>query len=388
MGLFSKDIAILDVTSGTVGAIIGNKKARNALNIKATSDRRHQGYGDGKWFDAADTLKQAGQALGEVIEQTSTRTKKIFISVPGEFAKVVTREADINLDKMRRVTDDDIDRLFKKGNDFGDKEKDYVIANTSAIYYSVDGEDKLYGDVRGVEANSVHGCLSYMLAEKSYVEMFDSLASDYGFNDIRYISAEWAECVGLLDDRQRENVFVLIDAGYISSSITIAKGEGILDMRSFSMGGGHIAGDICEFLGVSFEVAEEAKRLVDLNMRYGTDEVLISDGENVVYGNDAAALAKNRLNMFADIINGIFKEVENYAPAYMPIYLTGEGIAPMRGAKRYLSERINRNIEILTPKLPGYVKPDESTKAALIVMADTLQGQDNILSRIFKGEKR
>ncbi len=388
MGLFSKDIAILDVTSRTVSVMIGVKKARGPFVVKGATEKPHQGYCNGKWYEPADTCKAVGDALRDVLEQTSSRTKKIYISVPGEFAKVVTKEVDLNLDKLRHITDDDIDALFRTGNDFKDSECDYVVANTSAIYYSVDGEDKLYGDVRGVEASSLHGCLSYMLAEKGYVEMFDKIASDMGFNDVRYISTEWAECVSLLDDKQRENVFVLIDTGYISSSITIAKGEGILDMRSFSMGGGHIAGDICEFLGVSFDAAEDAKRLVDLNMRYGADEVIISDGENVVYGNYAAEIAKNRLDMFADIINGIFKEVEDFAPSYMPIYLTGEGIAPMRGAKRYLSDKISRKVEILTPKLPGYVKPEESSKAALILMTDSLTEQNNLLKRIFKGDKR
>lgn len=62
----------------------------------------------------------------------------------------------------------------------------------------------------------------------------------------------------------------------------------------------------------------------------------------------------------------IFKEIEDDAPSYMSVYLTGEGVASMRGAKKYLSEQLGKNIEIITPKLPGFVKPEDSSKAVAL----------------------
>lgn len=72
-------------------------------------------------------------------------------------------------------------------------------------------------------------------------------------------------------------------------------------MKSFSMGGAHICADIFEALDVPFEMAEEAKRLVDLNLNYSDEAVLVSDGENAVYAQDACEIAKNRLDVFAEI---------------------------------------------------------------------------------------
>lgn len=147
-------------------------------------------------------------------------------------------------------------------------------------------------------------------------------------------------------------------------------------MKSFSMGGAHICADIFEALDVPFEMAEEAKRLVDLNLNYSDEAVLVSDGENAVYAQDACEIAKNRLDVFAEILSDIFKEIEDDAPSYMSVYLTGEGVASMRGAKKYLSEQLGKNIEIITPKLPGFVKPEDSSKASLLVMADNLSKFD------------
>ena len=101
-------------------------------------------------------------------------------------------------------------------------------------------------------------------------------------------------------------------------------------------------------------------------------------------------MTKSRLDLFADIFGQILTEIENDVPGYMEIYLTGEGIASIRGAKKYLSEQLGKNIEIITPKLPGFVKPEDASKASVLVMADTL-GKSSFgetLKKIFNGGKK
>lgn len=386
--IFTKDIAVLDINSRLISAIVGSKRAQSVFGIKSVTEKQHQGYENGEWFDKSETVDIAKGVLLDAMKAADSRTKRLFIGVPAEFVTVVTKEVGIRLDRQRRVIDDDIDYLLKKGDTF-DTDK-YLTINTSAIYYSVNGDDKIFSDVRDMEATRVDACVSYMLCEKSFVQMFDEVASSLGFTDVKYVATCWAECMALLEKEQRDNVYMLIDIGYLSSSVCIAKGEGILDMKSFSMGGAHICADIFEALDVPFDMAEEAKRLVDLNLNYSDEAVLVGDGENVVYATDACEIAKNRLDVFADIISDIFKEIEEDAPSYMPVYLTGEGVAPMRGAKKYLSEQLGKNIEIVTPKLPGFVKPDDCSKASLLVMADSLSRFDfgAFIKKLFNGGKK
>ena len=386
--LFTKDIAVLDVNSRLISAIVGSKRAQSVVGIKSLVEKQHQGYENGEWFDEGETVDIAKSVLLDAMKSADSRTKKLFIGVPAEFVTVVTKEVGIRLDRQRRVIDDDIDYLLKKGDTF-DTDK-YLTINTSAIYYSVDDDEKIYNDVRDMEATKVDACVSYMLCEKSFVKMFDEVASSLGFTDVRYVATCWAECMSLLEKEQRDSVYMLIDIGYLSSSVCIAKGEGILEMKSFSMGGAHICADIFEALEVPFDMAEEAKRLVDINLNYNDEAVLVGDGENVVYATDACEIAKNRLDVFADVIADIFKEIEEDAPSYMPVYLTGEGVASMRGAKKYLSEQLGKNIEIVTPKLPGFVKPDDCSKASLLIMADNLSKFDFgvFIKKLFNGGKK
>lgn len=386
--IFTKDIAVLNITSRQASAIVGSKRAQSVFGIKSIVEKQHQGYENGEWFDQEETADIAKAVLLDAMKSAGSRTKRLFIGVPSEFVTVVAKEVSIRLDRERRVVDADIAYLLKKGDNF-DSDK-FVTINTSAIYFSIDESDKIYSDVRDMYASTVEGCVSYMLCEKKFVDMFDKIASSLGFTDVRYVAGCWAECMGLLEKEQRDSVYMLIDIGYLSSAISIAKGEGILDMKSFSMGGAHICADIFEALEVPFEMAEEAKRLVDLNLNYSDEAVLVSDGENAVYAADACEIAKNRLDVFAEIIGDVLKELEEDTPSYMQIYLTGEGVAPMRGAKKYLSEQLGKNIEIITPKLPGFVKPDDSSKASLLLMADNLSRFDFgvFVKKIFNGGKK
>lgn len=387
-GLLSKDIAVLDVGSRLISAIVGTKKAQSVFGIKSAIEKEHQGFENGVWFDEDDTLRIAAEVLIDAMRAAGSRTKRLFISVPAEFVSVVAKEVIVKLDRRRRVIDEDIDYLLRKGDNFNNNK--YLTINSSAIYYAIKDSDKLYTDVRGLETDSIDASVSYVLCERRFTQVFDAMAQKLGFNDVRYISTSWAECVSLLEKEQRDSVYTLIDIGYLSSSVAIARGEGILELKSFSLGSAHIAADLFEALDVPFELACEAVQLTDLNLNYPETSVLVSDGNYSIYASDACEAVKSRLDIFAEIIGDILRSIEDYAPAYMPIYLTGEGIASIRGAKKYLSEQLGKNIEILTPRLPGFIKPSDSSKASLLIVAESLPKivLADVIKRLFNGGKK
>ncbi|MBD5092620.1 MAG: pilus assembly protein PilM [Clostridiales bacterium] len=379
--LFTKEIVVLDITSKEVTAIVGVKKAQSVFDVKAVVKEEHSGYEDGVWLDAENTLLTAAHAVLEAKRRANSRTKKVFIGVPAEFTSVETKEVSITFDRKRCVVDDDIAFLFEKGNDFNSSE--YAVINTSAIYYSIDGGRNLWGDVRNMEAKHIDAGVSYMLAERGFVSAFDRQMKSAGFTDVRYIATNWAEGITLLDSQQREGIYMLIDVGYSSTSVSIAKGEGVLKLRSFTLGGAHIAADICEAFGVSLESAFEAKKLVDVNRGYKEEDMLVYDGGTGVSGIAVSEIVKFRWDMLVYAISLILEENADDVPSYMPIYLTGEGFSDMRGVKQYLGGHLNRPIEILTPKLAGFARAEDSSKAALLLVADTLI-DDGVGARIKK----
>lgn len=384
---FTKDIAVLDIASRFIKAIVGVKKAQSVFEIKSQCEKEYSAFQNGEWLDEAETLSVAKEALAQSMRDSASRTKRLFIGVPAEFLSVVCKDVSVKLDRRRRIIDADVDYLLKKGDKF-DTDK-YLTINSSAIYYSIDTSDKFYFDVRGAVASSFRAQVSYMLCERSFVNIFDKLGEELGFKDIRYIASPWAQGITLLEKEQRENIFALLDIGFISSSVSVGRGEGLFDMKSFSMGAGHIAADIFEVLDVPYQLAAQAVELADLNLSYSDTDIIVSDANSSVLSVDACEAVKSRIDVMAEIINKILLTAHYDAPSYQPVYLTGEGISSIRGASSYLSERLGKKIEIISPKIPGFTKPSDSGAFSLLSVAGTFEksGFSEFIKRLFNGGK-
>ena len=383
--IFTKDIAVLDVSSRLISAIVGVKKAQSVFGIKAVVEKEHSGYEQGEWFDADDTRSVAMAVLKEAMRSAESHTKRIFIGVPAEFTAVVKKDVAITLDRERRIVDADIDFLLKKGDTFDGSK--FALINSSPISFSINTSDRLYRDVRGLVASKVVGTVSYILCEKSFTRFFDEIVASLGFKDVKYISTAWAEGITIFEKEERDDPYVLVDIGYISSSVIVGRGEGVEFMRSFSLGGGHISADMCEAMNVDFELAEQARELVDLNLNYQEGSVLVADADQIICGADASEVVREKLDLFAEIIYDIIEQSKVKLPPYAPVYLTGEGVASIRGVKKYLSSTLGMNVDIVMPKLPGYAKPCNSSKISLLVVAETLSNSKigGLFKRVING---
>ena len=385
--MFSKDIVALDVSSRRITAMVGCKKAQSVYDVKVRLEREYDGYSDGAFFDEEQLAGAVTDILSEALSQSGIATRRVYVGVPGEFVTLVNRPVTVTLDRVRRVVDADISYLIAKGGAFDDPDR--VLIGSSAVSYSVDTSDKQFFDVRGMNAGRVSATVSYMLADRSFTELVESAVRKAGFREIRFVASAWAECVAMFEREQRDAAYVVIDAGYLSSSVAIGRGEGLQELKSFSMGGGHVAADIYEVLDIPFELAEEAKELVDLNLSYSPDAVLVADGEHIVYAAEACEIVRARLEYFAEIVAEVIASAD--VPGYIPVYLTGEGFSAIRGARSVIADKLGRPVELTAPKVPGFTRPDDSSALSLFVVAETMQKPGSaldILKRVFNGGKK
>lgn len=76
--LFTKDIAVLDVNSRLISAIVGSKRAQSVFGIKSLVEKQHQGYENGEWFDKDDTVDIAKSVLLDAMKSAESRTKNFL----------------------------------------------------------------------------------------------------------------------------------------------------------------------------------------------------------------------------------------------------------------------------------------------------------------------
>lgn len=382
----SGGVVTLNVTSRFMSASFCVKKASSVYEVKASAKKEHDGFGDCEWYDAVAAEKCAREVLSEVAEKSRCKKRRVYVGVPGEFCGVVNRDVSVRLDRERKVVDADIEFLIEKGKAFDTE--GYAIINSAPVSFSLDASEKQYFDVRGMKACRVSATVSYLVLESSFADMFRNAAEKVGFADVRFVASPWAECITLFEREARSTPVLVADIGYLSSFAAIGVGYGVEALASFSVGRGHIAAEIYNQLGISYELAEHALELVDLNLAYSPTDILVADGVNrAVHASDAAETVRGVLRELAAFVSSVAEE-NNY-PLRAPIYLTGDGITSIRGADKFLSEETGRNVEICAPKLVGFARPADSSEAALIIVAEKLQSESfgNQIKRAISGGK-
>ena len=205
----------------------------------------------------------------------------------------------------------------------------------------------------------------------------------------QYTSSVLAESLYLLEPEVRDRFAIIIDSGYITTSVALVRGDGILSLNAFSVGGGHITGDLSQCLNLKFNEAEKLKRKVVLSLDASEDdfyETIVGGTITPVPSKMVNEIVESRLDMIAMTINKILHSININYPDYIPIYLTGGGLSYLKGAKDYLSKIMGKNLEVIAPPVPQLNSPHYSSVLGLldIALTDEKSINKNFLQKGFE----
>ena len=366
----TKDTVVLEVGTSKLSAIIGNVNASGVYEIKSIYKKEYAGFMNGEWLEEEKLDDAVFDVLQNAMNQAGLKSiKKIFIGVPSEFSSVYVKEVTTIFEKSKLITNGDIEALFNKGDNFKDRE--FSTINRSPIYYKL-YDNKRIQNVVGLESNVLTGLLSYVLCKRSFVDVFERMLNGYGVKQVEFISESLASIVGLFEPEQRDNFVVLLDVGYLTSSVALCRGDGLLHLASFSVGGANIAADISDYLAIPYQKAVEIKEGLDLNLVPTLNDFYKvkyrGESYRVAY-HDIHELVYDRLDIICTYLKKAIDICEYDFPQYLPIYMVGGGISYLRGAKEYISRQIGRPINIVGPKVPNYEKPEYASLMGLLNVA-------------------
>lgn len=365
----AQDIAILDFGSGKITVFIGERGVNNTLCINGIGECDYAGFSDGDWFEPEQLGYVIGHAISNAETNSRTKIRHLYIGVPGEFTTAVCRDVSLSLNKKRKITDADIDELHEQGNIFH-ANPDYTVINSQPIYYSLDDERRLIQPI-GLSSTKISGHISYILAENKFIHFVDKIMNELGIESVEYVSSVLAEVLFLFDDVKRDQYVVQIDVGYITTSVALARGDGILSLYNFSMGGGNITGDLTMGLNITFTQAESLKRKVVLSLNASDADVYeITDREETLQfpAKLVNEIVMERINIIAAAITKCLKMCEYEYPDYIPYHLTGGGLSYLKGARDYLSKQLGKPVELIAPALPQFNRPHLSSSLGLLDM--------------------
>lgn len=371
----TNDIAVLDIGSKKITVLIGEKTNKDIYNIKGFGECNYSGFSGGQWFSQDDLRAAVAKAMNIAEVDAGVKIKKLYIGVPAEFCAVACKEVSLVKAKNGRVSDADINALYQKGDTFSANPQ-FITINYSSIYYTLDDAPRRYVEARGLIASKLTGFVSYILCEKSFCELFENIVADLRLKEIEYVCSSWAEAISLFTPEQRAKYLILADIGYITSSVAIVREDGLLNLASFSLGGGHIESDLTMLFEIPFDIAREVKSKVDISLEY-SDDAFYEAGENGKYhlcANDVNEVVRARLDTFIEYINEGLNYSEYDCPKFATVYLTGGGVSAVRGAKEYIAAKLKKSVEIIAPSIPRFNKPHYSSAISTLDVASTLSG--------------
>lgn len=360
--MLKKKSAVIDFGSSKITVAIGERGVNHTFLIKARKEIEYDGFSE-RIFLSTESVSRALYSAKEFIFNSQKDVETIYVGVPGAFTEVVVKDSQISFPKKKRITEEDVDRLFDGA--FVLSSAKYTLINRSAIVYELDDYRRLANPIGNVSA-ILKGKLSFIVCANYFIDTVRPLLASSTDYKVEFVSTALAEAMFLLDAETRDKTAMLVDVGYISTCFTLIQGDGILYQNSFDYGGGYVTAVLSEKYDIDFSTAEKLKRKINLTKTetgyYGLIEV---DGE--YYPEDEVIKhVKDSLDVLCEGISDSIERSGYAIPEYVGLMITGGGVAYLRGAKEHVSGRVGAITEIVSPSVPLMSKPTESSLLSIL----------------------
>ncbi|MDE5896520.1 MAG: hypothetical protein K2H43_01755, partial [Clostridia bacterium] len=377
-----KSVAVLDVRSSEIAVIVGERGVNDTFVFKASITEDYDGYDEDVFFDE-DKLSEAIVRAVTAAEQTcGERIRDLYIGVPGAFTEAVPKEQVIGFPKKRKIGQKEIEALYESGKE--DREGYRFMRASSMIYKTADNRRVV--DPSGLSSSVLSGILSYFYCSEYFIGIMDGIFGKMNIS-AHYLPTQYAMAVYLIPSETRDEYALLLDVGYLSSSVLVLLGNGVLAQRTFWAGKGQIAALIMQRFSIPYDAALALLGKANLYARSNSGRVEFMH-RGASYEIDIDTLietVKEGLDDLCENVSAFLESCSGKELDFKPLYVTGEGLFEIRGALEHVSKRVNRVCEQLAPDLPYYNKPSMSSRIALLDMAAADQRRSGFLYRFFNG---
>ena len=371
----NESVAILDIRSNEVSFLLGAKGVNGMFVISGNHVEKYEGFCLDGFFDEEAFQRAVVRAISAVQQNYNGTIDEIYIGVPSAFVSVITKGQTVAFDSKQKLSSQDVERLFDSGLD--DLALSARCIRRSAMYFTLGDNRKYFSaeDLYGVSTTMLKGGLCYYFVSEYFYAIISDLMESMGFSDVKFIPSTLAQSIYLLPEKKREGYAFLLDIGFVTSSLSVVYGNGIVHEENFNCGIASVLVAMIKTLGLDFSVAEEMLSISNISggsetekLTYTTEEETHSFPVNRV--NEVIKCAVDELCERLDaFLHRYYREKNSATMSVNPISITGEGVWGIKGITEHIEKRIGWVTETVYPDLPFYDKPTASSKIALLNMA-------------------
>lgn len=381
-----KNIAVLDFGSNHITVLIGDNGINGTFDVRGYASVAYTGYLNGEILEPQKLSEALCSAIKTAQNNARTKITHLYIGVPGEFSINEVKSVSKDYGKPKKIGSREVDELFLLADDFGSSPT-HIVINRSPVCFELDNNTRVI-DPKGLTTTMMGATLSFVLAERSFVGAVLQALEVMRLPFVEFLSEPLAESMYLISPEERDCSAVLVDCGYLSTTVSVIVGDGLVCMRSFSLGGGHIVADICEMLRVPFAVAQEIKDQAILAGKPSELEVTIIDYGGQKYAVNSLAvyeIVERKIRQISRMIAKSLNTCTYERPEKIRINITGGGISYIKGIREKLFEILGKAVAVREPKIPLMNEPKQSAVLGLLDMAlKQNQANSSFFNKIFK----
>jgi cell division ATPase FtsA len=185
--------------------------------------------------------------------------------VPSPFLSAITKGHTMSFHAKRKLTAQDIDALYESG--LNDLMMEGRCVRRSAMYFTLGDNRKYFSadDVYGMPTTMLKGALCYYFVSEYFYSFITDLLESMGFYEVKFIPSTLAQAIYLLPEKKREGYAFLLDIGFVTSSISVVYGNGIVHEENFNCGIASVLVGLIETFKIDFNVAGEMLALANIS---------------------------------------------------------------------------------------------------------------------------
>lgn len=375
-------IAAIEFGTSKIVTIIAQNGGIDRLEFLGTGTVPYDGYQGGDWNTPGQMIQRVRDSIAAAELEANEKIREIYVGVPGEYIHVCSGEAEIDLTE-EGVTPESMDLVQDAAAEMLEiAEKGGLVLHRSPAWYQVDdGKKTMEPSGHGAK---LRACTSFIVADPQFIEDVKEILGVLDITILGFLSPSLGESLLLLSIDDRDRTSVLIDCGYLSTELSVIRGEAIIYHAILPMGGGHITADLVDQLRIPMRAAEQIKRSYVFSPdEFDQDsftEVYDARGRRLTFPREVVSQCIERsMDELCDMIDMTLKnDALDLLSARSQIYLTGGGISLMRSARDYLAEKIGRPVKAAAPKTAKMNSPVYSSVLGLMDLTfDSIERSDD-----------
>lgn len=338
-------VTILDFGSSKITCMAASKVSdKGEFSIRAVGQVAYNGFDSDVWYEPNSIPDGISQAIGQVEAKMKTKIKEVFVGVPGVFCAEVTSEATVAFHSKKKIDEVDIQDVIDKA-DIYKCESGYSPLGGKPVCFILNGVLKLPNPV-GMIADRLMGVVSFSYMKNYFRDSVVQALRKIGINKYCFINTCEAQANYINQAMFGENHTVLVvDIGHITTNVMLCGGNGLLFERTFALGSGYFASDLCQVLGCDFNFAMSALEKININLEVQSGDAYALNGK-MIDAFQANEVVRARIAQIAEYIIKSFRFYDKDIPQDTPIVLTGGGLAHLRGGLDCLAANLGKKVRM------------------------------------------